>query len=352
MKIAVVTLDFPPSLGGVQEYLGQLARRIGVEHELTVWAPPPLRNQPVAGHMPYQRYTIPRTALATARVLKRWQADRVIVGHAHFRLLLSAWLAAPDRYLTIAYGNDFLSAQRRWYRPLFNRLLARSRPLISISHSSARRLHGLGMPEPVVIHPGTDPQRFHPPDVPPPPPYTLLSVGRLVPRKGLDTALRALVHLRRDFPRIQYLIAGRGPERRHLQRLAQKLGLGEAVHFLGTVPDEDLPALYRRAHLFVLPMREEARAGSVEGFGIIFLEAAATAVPSVAGDSGGVAEAVRDGETGLLVAPDNVDALCAAISTLLKEPEQRLRMGATGRRWVEEVMNWDRVAREFSQWLI
>ncbi len=354
MRIAILSYEFPPAVGGISEYVGQVAWRLAQKHQVGVWAPPPLypssydeENTPA----PYQRFDIPRTSLGLRRALARWRPDRVLVGHTDVRLLLAAWLVTRTRYMAIAYGNDFLGAQRTWHRPLVNYLLAHARPLITISQSSARRLHALGIPNPVVIYPGTDPQRFHPPDEPLTGPFTLLSVGRLVPRKGVDTAIRAVARLRETYPDIRYLVAGRGPERPQLQRLARDLGIEEHVQFLGGVPASELPDVYRQAHVFVLPLREEAHADSVEGFGMVFLEAAATAIPSVAGNSGGAAEAVRDGETGFLVAPSNVDAVTEAVRRFVEDEALRLELGHNGRRWVEEEMNWDRVVRDFEHWL-
>ncbi len=350
MRVAILTREFPPAVGIIGEYVRQLARHLGGHHAVTVWAPP-FNGVSAEEPTPYTHRALPRTTLNLARHLRAWRPDRVIVGHTDLRLLLAARLALPRGYVVIAYGNDFLGAQKRWYRGLVNALLAQARPVVTISRSSARRLQHLGIPNPVVIYPGTDPARFTPPPEPPPLPYTLLSVGRLVQRKGLDIALRAVARLRRYYPDIRYVIVGRGPERPRLQRLARTLGVDGHVDFLGAVPDEDLPDVYRRAHVFVLPLREETLADSIEGFGMVFLEAAATAVPAVAGDSGGAAEAVRHEETGLVVPPGDEEAVYGAVRLLLDDPERRVQMGQAGRRWVETEMNWQRVVREFQAWL-
>lgn len=357
MRVAILSQEFPPMVGGIAEYVGNLARILARSHEVAVWTTPPVNygygaTASTESEVLYHRFVLPRTVWGMYRELRRWRPDRVIVGHTDFRLLLAARLAANGLYIAIAYGNDFLGAQRMWYRSGVNHLLAQARPLVTISRSSGERLRGLGIPNPVVIYPGTDPERFSPPTEPPPPPFTLLSVGRLVPRKGLDVAIRAVAELRRRHPHIRYLIGGRGPERPRLQSLARDLGVSDIVHFLEGVPAPDLPDLYRQAHVFVLPLREEQQADSIEGFGMVFLEAAATAVPSVAGRTGGAVEAVRDGETGLLVPPADTAATVAAVERLLQDVELRLQLGRNGRRWVEEEMNWERVAREFEHWLL
>ncbi len=354
MRIAIITQEFPPIIGGISEYVSNLARELGYFHTVAVWAPPPLEyleSEHEERDPPYEQFDLPRRMWALARSLRQWNPEHIIVGHTDVKLLLVARWVRPGRYVAITYGNDFLGAQRTWYRGIVNYLLAQARPLITISHNSAERLRALGIPNPVVIHPGTDPERFSPPPVPPPPPFTLLSVGRLEQRKGLDVAIRAVAELRKRHHNVRYLIGGRGPERPHLQHLTRELGLEEIVRFLDKVPPDELPDLYRQAHVFVLPLREEHEADTIEGFGMVFLEAAATAVPSVAGRMGGAEEAIRDGETGILVPPGDVASIVEAVDRLVHNEELRRRLGANGRRWVEEEMNWARVARDFDHWL-
>ncbi len=354
MRIAIVTQEFPPMIGGISEYVSNLARELAYLHEVAVWSPPPLEYLEPEGEEhdpPYKRFNLPRGVWAISRALRQWRPDRIIVGHTDLKLLLVARWTLPGRYVAITYGNDFLGAQRTWYRGLVNHLLAQARPLVTISHSSAERLRALGIPNPVVIHAGTDPQRFSPPSTPPPPPFTLLSVGRLEQRKGLDVAIRAVAELHQRHPNVRYLIGGRGPERPHLQHLARELGMDKIVHFLDKVPPDELPDLYRKAHVFVLPLREEHEADTIEGFGMVFLEAAATAVPSVAGRMGGAVEAIRDGETGILVPPGDVASIVETVDHLIHDETLRRRLGRNGRRWVEEEMNWARVARDFDYWL-
>ena len=340
MKIALLTLDFPPSVGGVQQYLFEIARRIGQIHDLTVVTP-------VAGPLPkvpFRRLILPSShPWAFARALLALRPDRVLVGHTHPRLLVPTALAAWGSYSVIAHGNDLTAAQKRWHRPLFNWLLRHAKPVITNSKNNAHRLKELGVREPVVAYPGVDPSRFTPPLSPPPSPWILLTVGRLVPRKGIDTVIQALPSLLAEFPDLRYVIAGEGPDRRRLEELAKELGVLGRIEFLGYVPDDKLPEIYRSAHIFVMPTREEAGA-SMEGFGIVFLEASASGLPVVAGRSGGAVEAVRDGETGLLVPPNDPGVLAQALLRLLRHPELRQQMGTTGRRWVEERMSWDHTA--------
>jgi phosphatidylinositol alpha-1,6-mannosyltransferase len=347
MRIALLTLDFPPGVGGVQTYLYEIACRLAREHELIVITP--VKVSPDVEE-PFQRVILPSSApWAFARSLRALRPDRVLVGHAHPRLLVPAALVARGRYVTIAHGNDYLAAQHRWHRPLFNALLARSRPLITTSYANAERLRHLGMSRLIIVHPGTDPTRFTPPSSPPPQPPILLTVGRLVSRKGIDKVLTALPSLLADFPDVRYHIVGEGRERARLERLARELKVAHVVTFLGRVADEMLPRIYRRAHVFVMPAQAGSSEADVEGFGIVYLEASASGLPVVAGRTGGTAEAVRDGETGFLIPPGDLDALVWRLRMLLRDPGLRRRLGEAGRRWVEQEMNWDRASEKIRE---
>lgn len=347
MRLILLTLDFPPSIGGVQQYLFEMARGLGLRHEVTVLTTTP---GPLPSGLSFQRQVLPSAhPLTLARAVRSMRPACVLVGHAHPRLLLAAALAAPGRYAAFAYGNDYLAAQMYWHRPLFNRLLAAAHPLITISQAGAERLQSLGLPRPAVIYPGTDPAIFMPQPGAPAGPPVLLSVGRLVPRKGIDTVLQALPRLLAEFPDLCYRVAGDGPDRPRLEQMSRQLGVAHAVTFLGRVSQDDLPQVYRAAHIFVLPAREEI--ASVEGFGIVFLEASASGLPVVAARSGGAVEAVRHGETGLLVPPGDPDELCQALRTLIREPELRRRLGQAGRQRVEEEMSWTRAVQQLEDCL-
>jgi len=169
---------------------------------------------------------------------------------------------------------------------------------------------------------------------------TLLSVARQYPRKNTEDLLRALPAVREAVPGTRLRIVGDGPERGRLESLRARLDLGRSVRFLGAVRDRArLRAEYFSADLFCLPTLQE-------GFGIVFLEAMAAGLPVVACDAAAVPEVVRDGETGVLVPPRDVDALARAVVSLLRDPDGRSRMGARGRRIVERY-DWPRVARRF-----
>ena len=203
-----------------------------------------------------------------------------------------------------------------------------------------------------VVPPGTTPSHFRPGIDPRPVrerygldggPW-LLTVSRLDTHKGIDTVIQALPAVRAAFPAARYAVAGVGARRPEFERLVRGLGLGDAVKFLGFVGDDQLPALYNAADLYVGASRRYDLLA--EGFGIALVEASACGLAVVGGRSGGVPDAVRDGETGILVDPDDPAAVAAAISGLLADATARRRMGDAGRRAVETYYNWDRVAAD------
>lgn len=172
----------------------------------------------------------------------------------------------------------------------------------------------------------------------------LLSVARLTRHKGIDTALQALARLAPDYPDLRYAVVGRGEERESLEAEARQLGVADRVRFLTEVPDRDLPGLYNAAEVYLGVSRlMEQR---VEGFGISLAEASACGIPVVAGRSGGIPEAVHDGETGLLVDAEDPAAVAEALRRLLADPVLRRRLGDGGRRAVETRYNWNRVVAD------
>jgi len=173
----------------------------------------------------------------------------------------------------------------------------------------------------------------------------VVTVARLEPYKGVDTALRAVAQCRRDGLNVNYLVVGSGKKRKEYQKLAEELRIADHVRFVGNVPEAELPAVFNIANAYVGVSRR-ADGSRVEGFGVALAEASACGLPVIAGQSGGLAEAVRDGETGLVVDPDDPDAVVAALKRLLGDQLLARRLGQSGRKSIETYYNWDRVIRD------
>jgi phosphatidylinositol alpha-1,6-mannosyltransferase len=291
-----------------------------------------------------------RTILLTVHALRIARRRRVSAVHAGqimaggtAALVCHQLLGRP--YTLVAHGADLLEFARH---PLAGRLAAsilrNADRIVANSRFTAAEVVRAGAdPARVrVLHPVVDAERFNAESVAAAiraryglaGQTVLLTVARLVRRKGHDSVLDALAEVRRESPDVHYLVVGDGPTRGELERKAEKLGIADAVTFAGHVPEEELPGCYAAADLFVMVSRERASKGDVEGFGIVYLEASAAGRPVVAGRSGGVEDAVEDGVSGILVDPEDPAALVEALSRLLRDPDLRRRMARAGRERV------------------
>ena len=249
-------------------------------------------------------------------------------------------------YLVYVHGEE-VSIQRhyKWKRRLMPRFYNAAAAVVANSRNSGELLKDLGVRDDRVhvIPLGVDPERFTPRPREEDNELRLLSVGRLQRRKGHAHALRAVAKLSKRFPRLRYWIAGTGGEEESLRSLCTELGLDHVVQFLGYVPDEDLPDLYRSCDLFILANRRMSN-DDMEGFGIVFLEAAASGLPVIGGITGGVPDAVNEGVNGMLVDTEDIDAIAASLASLLEDSLLRQSMSREGRRWAEE-HSWELYAQ-------
>ena len=270
-------------------------------------------------------------------------------------------------YIIYVNGGDLLREQRKTAKSLVKRATARrilgqasgiaatSQWVADLARAVLEQVGVEAIPPIAALDLGTDPGIFSPDrdtsarvlrakwgvgDAP-----LMVTVARLVPHKGQDTGIRALAHLSKNFPSLRYLLVGEGHDEPRLRALATELGVASRVIFAGPVDDADLPEAYATSNIYLGASRLD-NSVNVEGFGISFLEASASGLPVVAGDSGGVRSAVRDGVTGVVVPPESVDAVAAAVARFLRDPVRSGVFGAAGRRAVEEHYNWDRVARD------
>ena len=267
---------------------------------------------------------------------------------------LLAYVFGGAPYVCWAHGEELATARSSRELTTLTRWVYRlSKAAIANSRNTAAMLERYGVPSSkiCIVHPAVDADRFRPDidgsqlrqrfvsdgDI------VILSVGRLQRRKGHDVAIRALSALRHELPHVKYVIAGDGEERACLEQLVADCGLDSAVSFVGVMNDAAMPQLYAACDIFLLPNREDDR--DIEGFGIVFLEAAAAAKPAIGGNSGGVPEAIVDGVTGLLVDGASIDSVADAIRLLATSPDVRARMGDAGRRRVRAEFSWERAAQ-------
>lgn len=272
---------------------------------------------------------------------------------------LAAWMSrmtGGPPYVCWAHGEDLTTAlTSREFTALTSLVFRGAAAALANSRNTAKLLTELGVPDEKihVVHPAVDADRFHPKvngqrvrqqyaerDH-----ILLLSVGRLQRRKGQDVAIQAVAALKHEIPGLRYVIAGDGEERARLMRLVDECGVKDRVFFAGIVPDDELSEYYAACDIFLMPNRIEE--GDIEGFGIVFLEAAAAGKPTIGGDSGGVPEAVERDVTGLLV-DGSVGEVVSAIRALATSEERRRRFGLAGRVRADGCFSWQRAATAVS----
>jgi phosphatidylinositol alpha-1,6-mannosyltransferase len=277
------------------------------------------------------------------------------VADGYLGLWLERWLKLP--FVIYAHGNEILGAMKGdWEKPRI--ALRRANRILANSHYTANLVRQLGVKgkKIEVVHPGCDISEFHPvtPDLelrqkllgPRQTDRVILTVGNLVARKGHDMVIRALPFVRKTMPNVTYLIAGEGPYRRELERLASEAGVRENVVLSGRITAVNLAAVYALCDVFIMPSRERRDLCDVEGFGLVFLEAGACGKPVVGGRSGGIPDAVVDGVTGFLANPDDPEAIAQSLLTLLQDRELARRMGDEGRQRVIRQFTWQGIARQ------
>ena len=180
----------------------------------------------------------------------------------------------------------------------------------------------------------------------------IISVGRLVHRKGQDKLIEAFPTIVREIPNAHLLIVGEGPYRAHLEKSVEKLSLKENVTFVGRIFYNDLPSYLSASDVFVMPSRSRFFGLEVEGLGIVYLEASACAIPVVAGISGGAPDAVQEGITGLCVDGTNVAQIAEAVIHICSDSKRATKMGLAGRNWVIEQWQWEIWSKQFNSLLM
>jgi phosphatidyl-myo-inositol dimannoside synthase len=365
----LVTNDFPPRVGGIQRTLESLVGELPTER-VAVMAP---SHQ---GDDVYDRgarfrvlrqsesflWPTPGISTRIERCVREVGAEVVLFGATVPLALAGPALAARGiAYLSAAHGFEYWTSVAPGTNAMMRYATSRaSRVPVLCSEFIARRVR-TAVPRSVpvsVLRPGADVDRFRP-DVPTAHVRASLGiddrpsvacVSRLVPRKGQDVLIRALPLVRDRVPDVALVIVGSGPDEPRLRRLAEEHA-PDAVRFVGQVADDELPSYYAIGDVFAMPCRSRLGGMEVEGWGNVFIEAAACGKPVVVGDSGGARETLVDGETGLLVDGRDVRAVADALTTLLADPGAAAKLGDAGRKRVLRSHTWPRTADVLAGWL-
>lgn len=373
-KTLIVTNDFPPRPGGIQAFLHNMALRLDPDRIVvyaSTWKRGPEGAEATAAFDAEQPFTVvrdrttmllptPRVTRRAVQLLRTHGCSSVWFGAAAPLGLMAPALrrAGARRLVATTHGHEAGWAQLPASRQLLRRIgegtdtitylgeYTRSRIAAALTPAAAERM--------VQLPPGVDEKTFHPDsggdlvrarlgltDRP-----VVVCVSRLVPRKGQDTLILAMPAILAEVPDAVLLIVGGGPYADELKKLAAETGVQDSVRFTGPVLWAELPAHYGAGDVFAMPCRTRRGGLDVEGLGIVYLEASATGLPVVAGDSGGAPDAVLDGETGWVVRGGSAEESAERIVALLGDAELRRRMGERGRAWVEEKWRWDLLAQK------
>ncbi len=353
-KVLLVTLDFYPSVGGVSYYWMKLAEQLTADR-LVVVAPllsTDTKELPVSYQIIRKKFLSswmqPRwisLLMGLWSVLRKERPDVIVVGQilpvGTAVFLLSYVLHIP--YIISCHGMDIIhqkSSRKRW---LMKKIFGRACGTVGNSHYTSTAIQSFGVPSEKVsiVHPCpvrspqeekmilSDGQKSG---------HIILTVGRIVARKGHEYVIKSLSQVLKQIPDIQYVILGDGPYRHELEMLVTQLGLQEHVQFLGALSDAEVRDWYTQANVFI--MTPVDLQGDVEGFGIVYLEANAFGLPVIAAESGGVGEAVLDGKTGLVVSQKDVSAISDAICSLLGSPSFAYTLGKQGKERIEREFQW------------
>jgi phosphatidyl-myo-inositol dimannoside synthase len=362
-RTLIVTNDFPPRQGGIQSFVHSLALRLPRE-SLTVYAPAWEGAAEFDAQQPFEVIRHPTSLmLPVPSVIRRAvglartrHAEAVVFGAAAPLGLIAPALrrAGIQRAVAITHGHEAGWAALPGARNLLHQIgeavdvvtylgdYFRVRLARALSADAAARM--------VRLAPGVDATLFRPDSegsaairqryglVGRP---VVVCVSRLVPRKGQDMLIRAWPGVQRQVADAALLIVSGGPYSGQLHRLAERTGVAPSVHFTGSVPAAELPAHYAAGDIFAMPCRTRRGGLDVEGLGIVYLEASATGLPVIGGDSGGAPDAILDGESGYVVPGRDPAALAVRITGLLTDPATARAMGEKGRAWVERDWSWE-----------
>lgn len=371
MKILLVCQEFPPITGGVSVFLQNICIQLShLGHNVDVLTPFREGGQQMHMGQKYRIYQyknlrflssiVPFYHLLPLYFKKKY--DLIFIGHFITTnvlgvLFLKKILGIP--YVILSHGNDLHYSISNWMdKPVAYQILSNASLILSNSSATAEQVRKKGYSGTIeILHPGANVTKFRPKieTTEIVRRYNLegrrviLSVSRLVARKGHDCVLHALSKVVKKIPNIIYLIVGTGEEESRLRNLVLELSLEQYVTFAGYIKKDVLPAVYCAADIFVMPSFVRDGGHDYEGFGIVYSEANACGKPVIGGKSGGIEDAVIDGETGLLVEPLNTDKIAGAIIRLLTDVEYAKQLGENGRRRVEKELSWEKVGERLDK---
>jgi phosphatidylinositol alpha-1,6-mannosyltransferase len=379
-RTLVVTNDYPPRPGGIQEFVQAMVDGFtpsDVVVYASTWRGRAAECLAYDAEHPYltvrESTSVllpdPRRTRRACEIARAEGCETVWFGAAAPLGLMAPALrrAGVGRLVATTHGHETGWAQLPGARSLLRRIGDGVDVVTYLSEYQRSRIGAVLSPDAAArmaqLSPGVDTDRFRPElrksaevaeirarygltDRP-----VAVCISRLVPRKGQDTLIRAWPAVKRAVPGAALLIGSGGPYRKDLERIARETGVERDVVFTGSVPWEQLPLYFAAGDVFAMPCRTRRGGLDVEGLGIVYLEASATGLPVVGGDSGGAPDAVVEGETGYVVPGRSVELTARRVAELLNDPELGARMGAAGRAWVEERWRWGTIRGRFKELL-
>jgi len=363
VRVLVVTNDFPPRVGGINYYIDQIVRRFP-PGDVTVFASSWPEAEVFDAGFPQKvvrwssRTMLPTSAVENrvVEVIGSEKPDVVLFGAAVPLGLMGPAIVKRTGvpYAAFTHGVEVACAIVPGGRTIMRRIGRGASLLTAVSDWTRKIIEPVAhCPAPMHLLPaGIDAETFRPDisdaeirarhglDGKP----VVCCVSRLVARKGQDQIVRALPAIARKIPEVRFLIVGSGPYEATLRKLARKHAVEDRVIFTGQVSYDDLPLYFRAGDVFAMPCRSRFFGLEVEALGAVFTQASAVGRPCVGGDSGGAPEAVRDGETGLVVNSRSVAGIGRAIIALLEDPALAAKMGEAGAEWVHRELTWEAVA--------
>lgn len=368
-----ITNDFGPRAGGIETFIIGLIQRL--PHASTIVytsAQGDTRDYDAAWLTEYGVRVIrdrakillptPRISRSVTQLIKREGIETVAFGAAAPLAIISSALrrAGVRRIVALTHGHEVWWSKVFPFTVAMRRIGSTTDALTYLGEFTRKAISAALTPRArdamVKIAPGIDTDHFAPVDA------TILreslgltgkrvivSVGRLVHRKGQDYLIEAMSAIVREIPQAHLVLVGEGPYREHLVKLVQKYSLDDYVTFIGRIQYAELPKYICLGDVFAMPSRSRFRGLEVEGLGIVYLEASACGLPVIAGASGGAPDAVIEGVTGVVVDGEDSAAIAVAAINLLNDPERAAKMGQAGRDWIVEKWRWQIWAEKFEK---